>query len=97
MTSSYLKFIGRYANGAATVFFVLLFVVLMAKGEPLLALFCGAVAALCGFNVYMAEKAAAVCSEEERLKAEVRKNELRRKLMAQPEHTPETVARNLGL
>lgn len=92
-----IKLIGRYANGVVAALFTILFVYGLGKGELSIALFCGIVAALCGFNLYVMEKAAALLSEEEWLKAELRKAELRRKLVNLTGNTPETVGRNHGL
>ena len=92
-----IRFFGRYANGAVSAFFALVFVFALGKGHLSFAVFCGVVAALCAFNLYVMEKAAILLSEEEWLKSEIRKAELRRKLVGLTGDTPETVGRNHGL
>lgn len=76
-----IRFISRYGNGTAAVLFAILFVTAVIKGSWTIALFCGAIAALCAFNVHLTERAASLFGEEEWLKAEVRKAELRRRLV----------------
>jgi hypothetical protein len=92
-----IRLLGRYGNGIAAVLFGLIFVFALTRGELGFALFCLLVSGLAGCNVYITEKAVALTAEEEWLKAELRKAELRRKLGGLAGETPETVVRNHGL
>lgn len=94
---SRMKLIGRYGNGVAAGLFAIIFVFALTNGEVGFALLSLLVSGLAGFNIYIAEKAAALTAEEEWLKAELRKAELRRRLGALAGETPETVLRHHGL
>lgn len=94
---SRIRLVGRYGNGVAAVLFAIIFVFALTQGELGFALLCLLVSALAGCNVYIAEKAAALTAEEEWLKAELRKAELRRRLGVLAGETPETVLRHHGL
>lgn len=94
---SRMKLIGRYGNGAGAVAFGLIFIFALIRGEIVFAFFALLVSGLAGFNIYITEKAAALTAEEEWLKAELRKAELRRRLGALAGETPETVLRHHGL
>ena len=75
-----LRLIGRYGNGALALINAVFVPFAVAEGSFSVALAFLAVAVLGCFNIYVVEKAAAATSEEEWLKAEIRKAELRRKL-----------------
>jgi hypothetical protein len=92
-----IRYLSRYGNGAVAVLFAIVSILALGKGDLGIALFCAAVTVLCAFNVYVMEKAAALLGEEEWLKAEVRKAELRRKLVGLTEDNPENVGRTYGL
>lgn len=92
-----IRLLSRYGNGAAAMLFASLSLFALSKGDFAIALFCAGVAALCGFNVYVMEKAATLLGEEEWLKTEIRKAELRRKLAGLTTDTPENVGRTYGL
>ncbi len=92
-----IRLVGRYGNGVAAVLFGVIFVFALTRGELGFALFCLLVSGLAACNVYITEKAAALTAEEEWLKAELRKAELRRRLGALAGETPETVVRHHGL
>lgn len=94
---SRIRLVGRYGNGVAAVVFGIIFVFALTRGELGFALLSLLVSALAGCNVYIAEKAAALTAEEEWLKAELRKAELRRRLGVLAGETPETVLRHHGL
>lgn len=91
------RLLGRYGNGVAAALFGIIFVFALTRGELGFAFFALLVSCLAGFNVYITEKAAALTAEEEWLKAELRKAELRRKLGGLAGETPETVVRHHGL
>ncbi len=75
-----IRLIGRWGNGLLCVVNVL-FALFSLRTVPLgVTLGFLAVAALGAFNVYVIEKAASFTAEEEWLKAEVRKAELRHQL-----------------
>lgn len=79
----YLRIIGRYGNGLAAVLLGALG--LFGSSRPGAVDVLAALLALCAlalFNLYVIERAARLLSEEEWLKAELRKAELRRKLAA---------------
>jgi hypothetical protein len=76
----YLKLIARFANGGLALLFFALTLSFLSDGKVGGAFFTLAVGALFAFNLYLIEKAAMALSEEEWLKAEVRKALLRRKL-----------------
>jgi len=75
-----LRLIGRYGNATVAVIFGLFVVIALSKGTLVFALFSVTLAALAVFNWYVIEKAARLTSEEEFLKSEVRKAELRKEL-----------------
>jgi Ca2+/Na+ antiporter len=75
-----IKEIGIWGNGAIAVAFVLITLILLGTVQLVAALFCAMVAGLCAFNVYVIRTAAAMTSEEEWLKSEIRKAELRKTL-----------------
>ena len=93
---SRMKLIGRYGNGIGVLFFLSLVVYALRHGDILVALCWTLVCGLACFNVYMFGKAWEPASEEERLHAEVRTADLRRKLSRLAIDTPETVVRNHG-
>lgn len=75
---AHVRFIGRYGNGLAALFFA--FIVLSQSVEGGAVVIIVALCGLCLFNIYVIEKSARALAEEEWLKAEVRKAELRRQL-----------------
>jgi hypothetical protein len=91
-----MKLIGRYGNGLGALFFASLALYALSHGDIVVALFWIMVCALAGFNVYVFEKFTGPASEEERLAADLRAAELRRKLSRLAMDTPETVVRNHG-
>ncbi len=93
---SRMKLIGRYGNGLGALFFAALALYALSHGDIVVALFWIMVCALAGFNVYVFEKFTGPASEEERLAADLRAAELRRKLSRLAMDTPETVVRNHG-
>ena len=93
-----IRLIGRYGNGLAAVLFGFFVLFSLVNGRFGLALVCALLAALSAFNVYLTEKAAAMTSEEEWLNAEIRKAELRRKLVATTgTSSPESIGRQHGV
>ncbi len=76
----YLKLIARFANAGIALLCFVLTLGLLSDGKLGGAFFTLAIGALFAFNLYLIEKAAMALSEEELLKAEVRKALLRRKL-----------------
>ena len=75
----HIKLIARLGNGLAAVLFGL-FALLLLKSNPGGAIVMLAVLALALFNMYVIEKCIRFFSEEETLKTEIRKAELRREL-----------------
>lgn len=76
----HLKLIARFANSGAILILLLLVLAALSKGVGVgvaIGLVC---VALLTFNLYLIEKSALLLSEEEWLKGEVRKIQLRREL-----------------
>ena len=76
----HLKLIARFANSGLVILCLVAAIGLLSKGNLGATLFMLAFGVLLAFNLYLIEKAAVALSEEEWLKAEVRKVLLRRKL-----------------
>ncbi len=78
----YVRFISRYGNGLVIVLFGLMALAMLfgRKSNLIGALFFALPAAMCAFNLCTLRRAAQALSEEEWLKSEVRKAELRRRL-----------------
>lgn len=93
---SRMKLIARYGNGVGACAFAALVLYALGQGAIVVGLFWALVCCLAAFNLYMFEKISALTSEEERLNAELRKAELRRKMSGLSMDTPETVVRNFG-
>lgn len=72
--------IGRYGNGVVALMFALFTLVSLDRGRPGLTLTLIALGLLAAFNSYAFGWMARLFSEEESLKGEIRKAELRRKL-----------------
>lgn len=83
----WVQLIGRYGNLALILYFGFLTLYgLIVEGRPFgLALFFAMPAALGAFNFWVIRKAAFLLAEEQWLKGEVRKAELRRKLQEMAE------------
>ncbi len=78
----WIRAICRYGNAIAAAMFAGMTVYGLATASPGLALLFAALGALAIFDIYVIEKAARFLSEEEILKADVRKAELRKELEA---------------
>jgi hypothetical protein len=75
-----IRLIGRFGNALAVLLFGALGLFAGDHGPPGMTFLMLALAALSGFNLYAIEHAAGLLSEEEWLKSEVRKAELRQRL-----------------
>ena len=75
-----IRLIGRYGNALAILLFAALTLVGLSRGPEGFAILMLALGALECFNLYALEQAARLLSEEEWLKSEVRKAELRQRL-----------------
>ena len=78
----YVRFIGRYGNGLVVLVFGLMALTMLSGKDPRVggALVFALPAAMCAFNLWALRRAAQTLSEEEWLRSEVRKAELRRRL-----------------
>jgi hypothetical protein len=76
----YLRVIARYANGILALLNVAVAVHALSGGKTGGAFISIVLAALLMFNLYLIEKASLLLSEEEWLKAQIRKTLLRRRL-----------------
>jgi len=76
----HLKLIARFVNSGLIVLCLVAAIGLLSDGKLGATLFILSFGVLLAFNLYLIEKAAFILSEEEWLKAEVRKVLLRRKL-----------------
>lgn len=77
---AYIRFVGIIGNGAAAILCTFIVLVSLVKGHGGAVLFFMPVVALTAFNVHVIWKSANLLSEEELLKAEIRKAELRKQL-----------------
>jgi hypothetical protein len=77
----HIRLIGRYGNVVLAALFSVLTLYGLSWGRFAMALCFGAFAVLGAFNVYVLGRAAHLLGEEEWLQAQVRKAELRQKLM----------------
>ncbi len=93
----HIRLIGRYGNALVALALSVALIGAIAKGNIGASLTFLIFIALAAFNVYLTEKANQVFSEEEWLQSEIRKAELRRKLITLNGHTPEAVGRRHGL
>jgi hypothetical protein len=84
----HVRFIGRYGNGLAALFFAFIVFSRSVEGGGAVVIIV-AFFALCLFNLYVIEKAARLLAEEEWLKAELRKAELRRQIQELDGNGPE--------
>ena len=76
----HIKFLGRCGNGLLGVLSLIGTLASLSNGQFSAMVFGALVLCLSIFNVYVIEKAAASTTEEEWLKAELRKAEIRQKL-----------------
>ena len=75
----HIRLIGRYGNALAALLFGL-FAIGMLSSHPEASLFFSMLCALAVFNLYVVEHCSRLLSEEEWLKSEIRKVELRHQL-----------------
>ena len=77
---SRLRSVAVWGNGTLALFFFFITLILLFQLDFVSTLFCGLVTAFAAFNVYVLRQSAVMVSEEEWLKAEIRKAELRKTL-----------------